>query len=232
MKTRIIFSAIIIFSALTSYSQKTETRQITSFTSLEVIGSFDIELKKGDKESLQLESETIDLADVLTKNEKGLLRISTSTRMFNKDKQVKVTLVYRELTEVSGNAGAQITILSVLEGSKIIVSAGSGSSIQSRVKLKNIEAEAAEGGLISFEGTVTCQTIVVATGGVYDSFGLSADSTFVKANSGGKCKLTPIQFIDAAASTKGYIRYKGEPRIKKFKTTLGGEIEQAVDSEE
>jgi hypothetical protein len=39
-------------------------------------------------------------------------------------------------------------------------------------------------------------------------------------------------FIDAAASTGGFVGYKGEPKVTKFKSTLGGEIIKAEETEE
>jgi len=226
-----ILSCLLLIN-ISASSQQIQTRNIGAFDKIDVYGSIDLELKKGNKEFIEMESSNIDLTEVKTSLEGKTLSISYSGKLFKKDKQIKMTLTYRELREVKGNGGAQITNLSIFSGDRLIITEGTGSSFSSAIKLRSLMAEVGEGALISLEGTVGTQEINATAKGVYDAFGLVSDSSFVKSNTGGRCKLNVKSLIDAAASTGGYIGYKGKPKIERVKSTLGGEIKKAEESEE
>jgi hypothetical protein len=232
MKYYLFILSGILFMWQNSAAQNTETRELGLFSKIEVFGSIDLEITKGDKNVAKLESKDVDLSEVKTTIKNNTLKISISDQLFDKKKHLNIQLTCKELKEIEGNGGAQVTAMSVIEGDKLVILGGSGSSIQAKVNLKSIEANAGEGGLISLEGKTSILTVTAVSGGTFDGYGLEADSTYVKSNTGSVCKVTANKFVDAAASTGGFIGLKGNPEKRQLKTTLGGKINLAVETEE
>lgn len=226
---RVIFLLALIFPSVCVYSQNVQTRAINAFDKISAFGSLDIVLEKGNKESLKLESETVDLEYVHVKSDGMTLKINMTDMLFSDRRQVKVKITYRELRNITLRGGAEINDSSIISGDKLEITAGSGASVTLKLQLNAIQATVGQGAVITLEGKCKTQEIEASTGGIYNAYDLKCDSSYVKSNTGGVAKVYSVDLLDAAASTGGQISYRSEPQLKKEKTILGGTIEKVVE---
>jgi hypothetical protein len=227
MKTIIFLAALTVSAAC--FSQKSETRSIEAFDKITAFGSIDIFLEKGNKEAIRLESESVDLSEVKVKMDGTTLKISVAEMLFSSSREVKITLVYRELRGITLRAGAALNDTSVISGDKLEIVAGSGAALNLKLKMNVLHASVGQGADVSIEGNCTSQEVEATTGGIYNAYYLKCNSSYVKANTGALVKVSAIDLLDASASTGGSVSYRGTPPIKKEKTLLGGSVEKVME---
>ncbi|HYW94700.1 MAG TPA: head GIN domain-containing protein [Bacteroidales bacterium] len=219
---------IVLLTALVSLpvflsAQEPVKRDPGNFKGLSVIGNIRVELYKSDTSQLVIETMGTSPENVITENDGGnlSLRLKTNTQ---KDARVKIRVYYSHLDQLDVQAQALITSPEVIEGDTIAFTAKSGGKMELKLGLKTLSAEVRQGAILVFTGNVEKQTIEVNSGATYSAYELEARDTYVKAASGGKAKVVARRIIDATATLKGFIGYKGEPVSIYVKTNLGGEI--------
>ena len=225
------FIAIVFLSlsVLNIGAQKSETRKIEPFTKIAAFGSLDVVISKGDSNLIKLESESVNLSNVNVENVKNVLRISVTDKLFNKSRNIKVFISYKVLNGLKASGGAYISNKQVVKTDSVEFSAGTGSTIDLKIEANSINADIGEGSTISLEGTCKNQNVEAGTGGLYNSYDLKCANTVAKVNTGGIIKVAAYESLDAAASTGGSISYRGNPKAKKERTSLGGSVEQLVE---
>jgi hypothetical protein len=227
-KTVVIIFGIILF-VTNIWAQKSETRKIQPFSKISVFGSFDVVITKGDSNFIKLESESVNLANIKVENDKNTLNISVTDKLFDKYRNIKVFITYKELNGIKANGGSYVSSKQIVKTDSIDIIAGSGSTVDLKIETNSITADIGEGSTISLEGTCKKQSIEAGTGGLYNSYDLKCKNTTAKANTGGIIKAAAYESLDAYASTGGSISYRGNPQNKKEKTVLGGSVEQLVE---
>jgi hypothetical protein len=228
MKKNFLLTALAVVST-TCFSQKSEIRNIETFDKITAFGSIEIFLEKGNKESIRLESESVDLSEVKVKMDGKTLKLSTAEMLFSSRREVKVTLTYRELRGITLRAGASLYDTSVISGDKLEIIAGSGASLNLKLQVNALQISVGQGANAGLAGKCTTQEVDVTTGGLYDAYYLKCDNTYVNANTGGTAKVSATLTLDASASTGGGISYRGNPVIKNNKSSLGGSVEKVTE---
>lgn len=224
----ILFISGLLLISFSNYAQKTE---IDNFHSVSIIGKIRVELYKDEVPALEVILNKADIENVITENEDGelSLRLKTNTP---KDAEVKIKLYYTQLEELSVQAQSLIVSPEVINEEKIFFSSKSGGKMELKLNLSSLEAEVKQGGILVFYGSVEKQEVSVSTGGTYSAYELKSQDAHVKANSGGKAKVSVSRIIDATANTKAFIGYQGNPVSTYIKTNLGGEIAHHQEGEE
>jgi hypothetical protein len=216
----------IIFSGK---SQNLQSRNIGPFDKISIFGSIDALIEKSEKDSLTIESNSVDLEKITVKTDGKTLKINTTDKLFDNRKQVTIIIKYREIKEIKINGGAELTSKNEFNEKVLELIAGSGATITLKINSDFVDATIGQGATIRLDGTCRKQNVEVSSGGIYSSFELKCDSSYLKANTGGIIKAFANTLLDAAASTGGQISYRGTPKIKKEKTILGGSIEKMTE---
>jgi hypothetical protein len=137
---------------------------------------------------------------------------------------VKIILRYKEITDISSNAAADINVKDLIKGEKLFLTATSGGRIKLKVELKTINIKSYQGAHIDISGTVGLQESFVNTGGVLSGSDFSSDEVLIKMNTGGKAEIVVNKSLDANVNTGASLNYFGTPATENIKTTLGGKI--------
>jgi hypothetical protein len=67
-------------------------------------------------------------------------------------------------------------------------------------------------------------SLKVETGGNFLAYELQTENAWVKASTASQVKVYARRLLNANASGKSFIAYRGEPAVKEFTSSLGGEI--------
>ncbi len=219
----ITFIIIIFLSLFNAKAQNIETRETGDFTSFSVMGKIRVEIYPSAKDSLVLEAEGATTDYIITEPDDGELNIRLKTNI-PKDARITVRLYYKDLDKITAASNALILSPDTLKAESMTFEVKSGAKMELTLNMKSIIAEAKQGAILVFYGSVDNQEIGVSSGGTYSAFELKSKNTFIKATTTARAKLTATESIDATANTTGYIAYKGNPAKEKIKANLGGEI--------
>ena len=230
MRNTTILILSILFSSIV-FAQQSETRPLQFFDELKAFGKVEVELKKGEKESINIEANGVRLSDVITEQKGNTLKVRLKTDaviddvLFEKHKgRVKLVLTYTVLREIVVSAGAKVNSIYVLEGDKVRLNVNSGAQMEVSVNTSALDLNVSEGGLLRLHGQTGYQEAMVNTGGIYEGFDLKCNDAYVKLNMGGLAEIYADVKLDAACHLGGVIRYKGNPQGLTTSNTLGGRI--------
>jgi hypothetical protein len=119
-----------LFIAGVSFAQKTETRNVSNFSKLEIGGSFDALLWQGNETVVKITSENIDTKKILTVADGNTLRISLENGNYH-NTRIKVEVTYKSLDAIdktgSGNLSCESDLSSA--GDFNLSSGGSGNVV-------------------------------------------------------------------------------------------------------
>lgn len=205
----ILLSAGLLYTQ--AYAQLKETRSLSSFNSLSVSQSIEVELVKGSKEQAEITSEEIDLDDIVTDVSGGTLKIGLDGWNRNWRGSVKVRLTYRELEEVSVGSSAKVYGSEHIEAGRFIAEASSSGRMELKVNCDDLEVEVSSSGRITLTGKAINQDIEGSSSGYYDGFDLISENVRADVSSSGKIHVTVNKELDAEVSSSGRVIYKGTP---------------------
>jgi hypothetical protein len=220
---KLIVVFFVLFTFM-SFAQKKDKRNLVSFNKLEVFGNIEVEMILSDIESIDIFTTNVDPSEVETIVKDKLLKIKMKSNLFDDDVKVKIILRYKEITDISSNAAADINVKDLIKGEKLFLTATSGGRIKLKVELKTINIKSYQGAHIDISGTVGLQESFVNTGGVLSGSDFSSDEVLIKMNTGGKAEIVVNKSLDANVNTGASLNYFGTPATENIKTTLGGKI--------
>ncbi|MEL6655604.1 MAG: head GIN domain-containing protein [Bacteroidota bacterium] len=200
-----------------------DTRQIGPFNELVVTGKLDVTLVQGETEQVVIDTDRYE-DDINLSLRGGRLKLSLVDGWVKGDRRLRVTVHYRDLSEIRVTAGAELESEAVIVADQLEIKAGSGAEVDLELEVHTLEAGAVEGAVLELSGSVKNQYASAATGGMYNATRLAADRTEVKANTGGEARVVAMEHLDAVANTGGHIHYSGNPSQKYTRTNLAGDI--------
>lgn len=207
-KIFIIISSVFFLTALCA--QESPKRDLNSFSKLVVGDRIIVRLVKAEKESATIQTQGIDASSVKTEISGNTLNIRIYGEPFTK-KKVMITLNYVRLTSITVNGGAEVNTSSLFKTDTLFIDLKSGGMLYLDADIEYLSGKIIEGAILTAVGYATEQDIVVATSGTLSAFDLESEKVMVKASSGGKAKINVETELDAEASSKGFISYKGKP---------------------
>lgn len=227
MRNAIVVLMFSIF-LLPVEAQQVYKPAVGPFSKIEIYGSFDVELRKANKEGVKMESKTVDLTKIRCKVKGNTLKIKLVRELFNQEKQVNILIEYRNLESITVSNGASLMSKDLVTADKLNIIEGNGSKIDLSINAGNIVANIDKGATLNLEGKCGTFNLEASAGAICNGYELKCDSAIVKANAGGLIKINAIKFLDAAASTNADVSYRGTPVLKQ-KTVLGGTIQKVIE---
>lgn len=218
---------LLVLVTGSAYSQKSETRSVSSFTGIKVQQGIDAYLKKGTKESVRVEVTGVDLSDVITEVSGGYLKIQMEQGNYRNEHSVKVYVTYTELSRISAGSAGSIFSENVIKAERLSLSASSAGTIDIQVDAGSIEVTASSAAEIELKGKANAITINAASAGEVDAYELAAESVDVQAASAGSAKVNAIKSIRARAVSGGSIRYRGNPEQSNTNSSSGGSVKKS-----
>lgn len=231
---------IFIFIVNAKAQHFTEIRNIESFQKIKIFGGFAVSIIKGENESVEIDSEGLELDRIITKvDKKGMLKIRRKVDVYNgiksldgdsfgRDGRVKLIITYKHLNEVR-NEGSGLVVLETPVVSEVFTAKASGSG-KLEIKELNIQnffcSVSGSGYLKVTKGECKNQKLYVSGSGEIDVFGVQATHSINKVSGSGEIYVYTTQKLEAKVSGSGEIFYKGEPSELLSKVSGSGIIKR------
>lgn len=208
-------------------AQKTENRNVGTFSGVKAQAAADVYLKKGTKESVRVVvNGSIELKNVLTQVSDGTLKISVDKGSYN-NVDIKVYVTYVEIDKLMVNSAATIFSEDIIKCTKLTLSATSSGTIDIQVEVDQLEASAGSAGEIELKGKAGTAVIEAVSAGEVDAYGMVVNTVKVKAATGASAKVNVVREIEAKASTGADIRFRGNPERSNTSSSTGGSVKKS-----
>lgn len=198
--------------------------QVESFDQVSATGSVTMHLEAGDANKVVLYVDGIPEKEIEVKVTKGVLRIQVLNGFLYKNEIVKAYVTYKTLRGVRANAGAKVDCKETLSAELFSASVSAGGQLELSLNVQNLDASASEGGQLNLKGTATSQDINASTGGVCHCSNLVGEKGLVKTSTGGRAEVQITGLLEASANIGGEILYYTDPKEKRVKQFLGGDV--------
>ncbi len=180
----------------------TETREVSDFDAVRVVGNGIATITVGETETLTIEAEDNILPVLTSEVENGTLILSTKTNTsMNPTRDIRYTITAKSLAALKVTGNATITASGITADQFAIDLSGSGQ--------------------ITASGTTEMLTVEFTGNGNVFAFELAADSASVGLAGNGRIELNVRTALDADLSGDGQVVYVGEPEVTSTVTGNG-----------
>lgn len=214
MKPSKIFALVfaMFLTVSTAIAQKSEIRTPGPFTKIENNGSWDVEITKGSKDEVRLESSGFDLSKVITEVDDDKLEIKLVKGNHN-NVNIKVYITVRELEAVGNGGSGDMKLNSDFGANSFNIGlSGSGS-----ITAKNINAEklsvgmSGSGKVIIAGGQADEANIGQSGSGDLEAINFTAEDVKIGKSGSGDASIGVTDSFTVGSSGSGNIYYRGNP---------------------
>lgn len=223
---KFIATLFLSISSIAVMGQQSEVRSIGSFSGLKAGEAIDVYLKKGDKESVRVETSGTDLGNVLTEISGSYLKIHMRDGRY-KNQNVKVYVTYVSLDRIHASSAANVYSEGTNSSNSLTMSASSAATIEIAINAGDVMVEVSSAGDIVLEGKAKSLELEVSSAGEVDAYELECEIVRAEASSAGSAKISVTKELTAHASSGGSIRYRGTPGRTNTDSSSGGSVKKS-----
>ena len=219
-----VLSAVIL-AAITTQLKAGDPIETESFHSVIVSCEIVAELVLSNNESVEVDFEHADIDDLIVEVVDSVLKIRMKTGKY-KDASLKVRIHYtRDLRMLEANGRAQIWSEEDLYFDKdLTAKLFNGGEMRFRLFCDSLSATLSQGAILYLKGKARALEVKTTTNATFSGYEFETEVANVTASSTGKAKVSVSGYLNANASTKGFIGYVGDPGKIDEKTSMMGEI--------
>jgi hypothetical protein len=195
----IIVAGCGVWGVRGSGNLRTETREIRNFNKIEVGGAYDIKIKCGEKESIEITAEENLLPLIETKVKHNRLIIDTR-RSISPRKEIKIVVTVPELNYIECSGANNMRVYNI--------------------ETEDLDVELSGAGNIVMDGTVKTLHAEVSGAGNIDAKSLKAENVYISVSGAASASVYASKYLNASVSGVGSIDYYGDP--EKTKTNVSG----------
>ncbi|MFC5284133.1 head GIN domain-containing protein [Pedobacter alpinus] len=221
-KAILIFLSIIVFSVLSVHAQ--DNRTIKNFHGIANSGAFEVYVRMGDKESIEVEGSEEDLERIETIVQNGILRIRTKRNINNWNEAVNVVKIYITAIKLDALMQSGSGIISVegdLNSANADIQVSGSGQIKVGLKTQSASITLSGSGNLVLDGKVGNLKITMSGSGDVNADKLIAETVKVKLAGNGVAYVYAESELEAAIVGPGEVKYLGNPNITTSKLGNG-----------
>lgn len=226
MKRIMAIAALAWLITTQAFGQNKETRSVGEFDKVKVATSIRATLVPGDKHEVIVETNGVDVEDVVTDVKGGTLHIEMASGSF-RSYTVDVRVVYKSLEGVRVSSSARVNSEGTLKADELMVKASSSGRVTLDVDVKKLKVDVSSSGRVDLNGSATTQVVDVSSSGRYAGFDVECEGAKVDVSSSGRVEVSVSKEIFADATSSGRVSYRGNPDKVIADTSSSGRISKA-----
>ena len=202
-----------------------DPQELEPFHSVIVTSEIIAELVLSKEEAIEAEFENASEEDMIVEVVDSVLKLRMKTGKY-KDAKLNVKIHYnKDLRMLEANGRAQIWSEEDLYFDReLTVKLFNGGEMRFRLFCDSLNATLSQGAVIYLKGKARALQLKVTTNATFSGYEFETRDAIVSASGTGKAKISVSNYLDAKASSKGFIGYVGEPARVDENTSLKGEI--------
>ena len=201
-------------------------QEVSKFDTIEVLGPFEITLKKGNRHNITIvgESNLIPHVRFDVNSNKLVLHTHNNKRLHSKtENPIKITVTAKELSKIYVVGSSKISSSNSLFSKHLLLDLIGSGEMRFAVESKTVSTHIAGSGHIYLIGR--CKTIkskIIGSGHLH-SDELQSENSFLRLIGSGQANIKCSDKLKAMIDGTADVIYKGEPKNVEISTWLGGE---------
>ena len=214
MNTSRIYTFVFAFLLIgySAFAQNSQIRTPGTFTQIENNGSWDVEITKGSKEEVRLESSGFDLTKVITEVDRDKLTIKLEKGNY-KNVNIKVFVTVRELESVGNGGSGDMMVNSDFGANTFSIGlSGSGSITTRNINAEKLSVGMSGSGKVIIEGGQADEASIGQSGsGNLQAINFIAEEVKIAKSGSGTTSIGVVESLTVGASGSGNVYYRGNP---------------------
>jgi len=242
---KLLVCGLMLASAIV-FGQETVTRSLSSFTKLDIGGSFEAFVEQGSNESVKITAEGVSPEKIITEVKGSNLEIRMERGEYHNIK-VKIYLTYKKLDEINKSGSGNLTCNSDLSATnfELHVSGSGNTNIPKKIKgqqvtlvksgsgnvklgsLESDDAHLSLSGSGNFEiadGRAKKQSLSISGSGSISAYGVKSEQCSASITGSGDIHVSVSQLLEGMIAGSGSIVYQGEAQVKQAAIIGSGRI--------
>jgi Putative auto-transporter adhesin, head GIN domain len=189
-------------------SSQTETRNLAAFTKIANAGSWDIDLKEGDSESVYIQAKNTKLSEIITEVVDGTLKIykkQVGMYKYNENSRVKLVVTYRNLKVISCSGSGDMYARSPIKTPNLTIAMAGSGDFEGEMQTDNLDLNISGSGDFTLSGEAKQQYINISGSGDVNGKKLRGDTAKVNVSGSGDVILA-VKNIQSNISGSGEVK--------------------------
>ncbi len=223
-------ASTVLLAAPVTASAETREFDLSEFNRIEISTGINAIVEIGGDFSVRAETDNTKILEDLRIEVRGRkliadLDIGFLDSLLGKNRDVTVYITLPDLTEVEGNAGADV-LVSGSYGPELFAAASSGASLLiDGLTSERVDLDASSGASLRVSGECINLRVEASSGGSVNASKLTCEIVKAEASSGGSATVFATGSIDADASSGGGIDVNGGPTRIEVDESSGGDVD-------
>jgi hypothetical protein len=229
MKETLILLLAIAAAGMNSGLKAGDPIGLDPFHSVLVSSEIMAELVLSEKEALETDFENASRDDLIAEVVDSVLNIRMKTGKY-KGSALRVRIYFsQDLKMLEAKGRAQIWSEEDLcfDGG-LSLKLYNGGEMRFRLTCDSLSASLSQGSVVYLKGEARALQVKATTGATFSGYEFETKTARVVASGGAKAKISASDYLNADASSKGFIGYVGEPGKVDVNTSLMGEVLKTV----
>ncbi len=223
-------SIALLMSSMSLNAQSEETRTLSSFDGISVSQSIDAEIIKGNKNEVVITVSKVDLGDVITEVEDGVLKVKMKKKWnynWTKKTKVKAVITYKDYPNyISVSSSADLISRDKIITDRLELKASSSADLVIEIDVDELEAKCSSSSDIEISGSADRATVSSSSSSDFLGENLTVRIADLSASSSSDIYMHVTDELSAKASSSSDIEYSGNPDLKRIKKSSGADIER------
>lgn len=221
LKTGFCLIAILFSNLL--FAQTITERNLGNFEEVKIGGSFDVLLKKGDQNQIQIKAKGVESDEIITEVEGNTLNIRMKNgNYWNID--VDIILTYKNLNVLHSSGSSDIETANAIKTDNLEIKLSGSGDLKAEIDVTNFNLIISGSADAELKGKAQSQEVSISGSGDVKAFYLDCSTTNVKVSGSGDAKIVANENLEAKVSGSGQIRYKGNPNKQIVKVSGSGNV--------
>jgi hypothetical protein len=216
MKATSLLGAIaLMFGFLSAQAQQTEIKQVSSFSKVQVGGSYDVYLQEGDKEEVKLVGDAEEIEKVEIKVDgNGTLRLGqkSGSWKWSSNKKLTAYITYKKLEALHSSGSSTVIGQSKIKANHFDIHCSGSGDIKIELAASTLDISVSGSGNVEVNGNVQKQEISVSGSGEVEALGLEGKEAEVSVSGSGNVAVNVSETLKGNVTGSGDIRYRGNPK--------------------
>ncbi|PJJ79395.1 head GIN domain-containing protein [Mucilaginibacter auburnensis] len=202
-----------------SGNEKTDKRQLTAFSQLEITGSFNVTLVQDSSNAVTITADDNIVSVIKTDVSGDKLKISSDKKNLCSTKEIAITIGVRNLKAISASGAIDMASRGHLNLGDLDIDLAGATKLNLDVTAANIETEASGVNEITLKGQARSHKIEFSGSGNLKAFDLVTGNYNIESSGQSDCEINVLNELNIHTTGASEIKYKGTPtKINKSKT--------------
>lgn len=198
-----------------------QTRELSSFSALEVGGAFNVVLKQGDKESVVVEADE-NLIEFIITEVRGKSLVIRSSEEINSPKTLNIYLTFKTLDEMEISGACKVTCDDKLIFTELELECSGASDVILKMVATDLQLDLSGVSQISLFGSANTVNLDLSGASDLDAFELEVDKYNADISGASHANIFVKSELASDVSGAAGLKYKGDP------STVNNEVSGAA----